>query len=205
MLYYQNEKWIDIIGYEGLYQISSFGRVKSMVSRRKSLFPLNDKILKLNITGAGTKKYLAVHLYKDGVRKSMKIHRLVAIHFIPNPGNLPCINHKNEDKFDNRACNLEWCTYSYNNTYNNLKERTWTRRINKASMSYPVLKYDKNGVLIAEYPSYSEAARVHNVPIYTIRGRCEWNLKRGVNKPSRDGYIWVRKDGIKLRGNRKKS
>lgn len=201
-----DEKWVPINGFEGLYEISNYGRVKTLsrfINTVGGGHVSATKIIRYVLTGKGLKQYYAAHLHKDGVRVAPKVHRLVAEHFIPNPQRLPCVNHKNEDKSDNRSENLEWCTYSYNNTYNNLKERTKPKRINKATMSYPVLKYDKNGVFIAEYPSYSEAARVHNVPVYTIRRRCDRNLKRGVNKPSRDGYIWVRKDGVKLRCNRK--
>ena len=156
-----NEEWMDIKGYEGIYMVSNMGRVKvldRLVTHVNYSKIKESHILSPNITGSGIKVYLGIHLWLNGNRKCKKIHRLVAEHFIDNPEKLPCINHKNEDKFDNRVENLEWCTYSYNNTYNNLKERTWTRRINKASMSYPVFQYDNDMNLVAEYPSYSDIA-----------------------------------------------
>ena len=105
-----NEEWRDIEGYEGLYQVSNLGRVKSLnYNHTKS-----EKILKSSIEGRG---YKTVTLYKNGIQKTYKIHKLVAQHFIPNPDNLMCINHKDENKLNNNVENLEWCTTRYNNIY----------------------------------------------------------------------------------------
>ena len=97
--------WKDIKGYEGLYMVSNGGDVKSV----------KNGILKPSVyKGTG---YYYVGLYKDGKRKGYTIHRLVADAFIPNPNNLPCVNHKDESKINNNVENLEWCTHRYNSNY----------------------------------------------------------------------------------------
>lgn len=103
------EIWKDIPGYENLYQVSNIGNVRSLHNRYK-----NKEYLKPCINGKG---YLLVSLCKNHSQKSINVHRLVAQVFIPNPNNLPCINHKDENKQNNNVDNLEWCTYQYNNTY----------------------------------------------------------------------------------------
>lgn len=96
------KKWNDIKGYEGLYQLTRRGEVYSFVSH---------KILKPQLTRFG---YLRVQLWKDGKQKKFLLHRLIAIHFIPNPNTLPHINHKKGVKIDNRISKLEWCTAKEN-------------------------------------------------------------------------------------------
>lgn len=102
------EVWKHINGYED-YMVSNLGRVKSLKYEK-------EKILRPGNNGDG---YLFVTLYKNTKKKHYLVHLLVAQAFIPNPDNLPIINHKNEIKTDNSVSNLEWCTYQYNNTYNN--------------------------------------------------------------------------------------
>lgn len=93
----------DIIGYEGIYQINEYGDV-----RRTSDF----KIIRPYITNKG---YKAIDLCKDGVRTKFLVHRLVAIHFVPNPNNYPIVLHKDNVKLNTHYSNLEWGTYSQNN------------------------------------------------------------------------------------------
>lgn len=100
----------DVKGYEGLYQVSTVGNVKSLNYNRTG----KEGILSPGVS----KDYLFVTLCKDKKHKAYSIQRLVADAFISNPNGYPCVNHKNENKQDNRVENLEWCTYSYNNTYN---------------------------------------------------------------------------------------
>lgn len=105
------EIWKDIEGYEGLYQVSNYGDVLSLYN---------------NITlrqRRNYKNYLFVKLYKNSVSKQFAVHRLVAQAFIPNPNNLPQVNHKNEIKDDNRPVNLEWCDAKYNINYGTARER----------------------------------------------------------------------------------
>ena len=101
------EIWKDIKGFEGHYQVSNFGRVKSIKFGK-------ERILR---PGKNKKGYLRVGISKNGESKTYSVHRLVAQAFIPNLNNLPQINHKNEDKTDNRVENLEFCDAKYNNTY----------------------------------------------------------------------------------------
>lgn len=126
----KNEQWRDIFGYEGMYQVSDLGRVRSKHSGEW-------KVLRGRKDRGG---YLLVSLYKGGKIKHFLIHRLVAQAFIPNDNILNNeINHRNEDKSDNKVSNLEWCDRRYNNTYNDL----YCRR--KSSVRRKIEKlYDPN-------------------------------------------------------------
>lgn len=106
------ELWRDVVGYEGLYAVSSFGRIKSlerMTSNGARLLP--EKILSQIRQKSG---YMRVLLYRDGVRKFVPVHRVVAEAFIENKDNLPCIDHINAIRSDNRVDNLRWVTHKQN-------------------------------------------------------------------------------------------
>ena len=109
------EEWKEIAGYDGLYSVSNYGNVKKRgyTGRRKRYYP--ERLVSQR---KDTDGYCIVTLYnKDGQRKDWKVHRLVAIAFIPNPNNYPQVNHKNEIKDCNYVGNLEWCTAQYNANY----------------------------------------------------------------------------------------
>lgn len=144
----KKEIWKDIIGYEGLYQVSNFGRVKSF------------KFGKERILKPGTNKYgyLIVILCKNGKVKHFYVHRLVAEAFIPNPHNYPCVNHKDECKTNNNVNNLEWCTYTYNNNYGTKIERISKNR-DTSKYFKPILQYTLDGVFVREWKSIAEAGR----------------------------------------------
>lgn len=113
----KNEIWKDIDGYEGLYQISNYGRVKSLARYTVQNHYLNEKFLKGYDNSNG---YWYYDLYDSNCkRKKKSAHVLVANAFIPNPDNLPQVNHKDEDKYNNYVGNLEWCTQKYNCNYGN--------------------------------------------------------------------------------------
>lgn len=118
------EYWKDIEGYEGLYKVSNLGRVKSLSRYHwngSGWCKSKDRILKPRID-KNKKTYYSVQLVKGGHKNGIRIHRIVAKTFIPNPNNYPMVNHKNENKLDNRIENLEWCDGKYNSTYGNMKE-----------------------------------------------------------------------------------
>lgn len=100
------ETWKDVNGFEGLYKVSSYGKIFSIKA---------NKILKTCVSNKG---YELVCLRGfNGKRKQHTVHRIVALSFLSNPNDYPIINHKDEDKLNNCVDNLEWCSYSYNNTY----------------------------------------------------------------------------------------
>jgi hypothetical protein len=113
------ERWKDIQGYENRYKVSNLGNVKSLSRKGKR----QEHLLNLAINPKG---YYYVCLCVDSKQRTFRVHRLVAEAFIPNPKNLPEVNHKWGNKKDNRACALEWCTTQFNIEHafeNNLKPR----------------------------------------------------------------------------------
>ena len=117
------EIWKDIEGYEGLYQVSNYGNIKSLSKVVKNAYGVHrteDKIFKPQTKKNG---YLQIQLSKNGKQKHYKVHRLVALTYIANPNNYPCVNHKDENKLNNHVSNLEWCTYEYNTNYGTRNKR----------------------------------------------------------------------------------
>ncbi|MEE3439923.1 NUMOD4 domain-containing protein [Ruminococcus sp.] len=163
-----NEVFLDIPNYEGLYQVSNLGRVRR-----------NGKILR---PFKNEKGYLRIDLYKNGTKRTARVHRLVAHSFIPNPQNLPEINHKDEDKTNNAVGNLEWCDAQYNNNYGTRTKRS------AESHQKPILQFDKKGNFIAEYKSTIEASNKLNISQGNICNCCS-----GIRK-SAGGYIWKYKN-----------
>lgn len=109
------ETWKDIVGFEGLYQISNMGRVKVLEKKLKTRNGFAIRREKIMKPVKKDNNYLFVRLTnKEGLKKCLYVHRLVAIHFIPNPENKPDVNHKRSNKSDNRFFRLEWCTKSEN-------------------------------------------------------------------------------------------
>ena len=143
-----SEIWRDIQGYEGLYQVSSEGRVKSLKYGK-------ERILKPRADRYG---YMYVILCMDGQRKYHLVHRLVANEFLDNPDGLPQVNHKDECKTNNTVENLEWCTHEYNNNYGTHNQRVAEANIN-GKLSIPVDMLTKEGELIRTFPSSHEAER----------------------------------------------
>lgn len=191
------EEWKDIKGYEGLYQVSNEGRVKSLgryiKSRGNGKSWRNERILKLKTDKYG---YSVVGLTSyEGVMKWKKVHRLVAEAFIPNTDNLPQVNHKNEDKTLNIVENLEWCTQAYNDNYGTRNERMRNNLLNRKDLSKIVYQYTLNGELIAIYPSSAEAARELGVNPTGIRNcikgkQFDYRTNKWVNITQSNGYKW---------------
>lgn len=138
----KEEIWKDIKGYEGKYQVSDQGRVRSLNYRKTG----QTKILSLLKVSSG---YLGVYLGHNNLKL---VHRLVAMAFIPNPNNLPCVNHKSMVRSENFASNLEWCDYAYNNNYGDAIEK----RVNKQRK--PIRQISSDGITTIWY-SINEANR----------------------------------------------
>lgn len=166
------EIWKDIEGYEGLYQVSNMGRVRSL---RKNI------ILRQSITNG----YEKAALYKN--KKGYKyflIHRLVANAFIPNPDNLPQVNHKDENKLNNCVDNLEWCTQEYNINYGTgIARRTQLFNTN-GKLSKPVLQYTLEGIFIKEWKSTMDVQRNLGFEHANISRCCRGKQSYAY------GYIW---------------
>ena len=123
-----NEEWRPIKGYEGLYEVSNLGRIKRLpLGKQWPYRQTHNNIRRLKKSNRG---YLVVNLSKQNKVKFYAVHRLVAAAFIPNTGNLPQINHKDENKTNNRVENLEWCNAKYNICYGTGRERQKAARKN---------------------------------------------------------------------------
>lgn len=172
------EEWRPMVGFEGLYAVSNTGkilrcqRIDSNNRLRKGI------LLKPKINKGG---YRTIGLTKDGKRKYYMVHRLVASTFIKNPYNLPQVNHKDENRQNNRVDNLEWCTPKYNINYGN--------SIRKRSKS--VRQYTLNGLFIHEYVSGFEASRLNNISRTNL-----YNALNG-NTDSAGGFLWKYTDDEK--------
>lgn len=149
-----SEEWRDVVGYEGLYQVSDQGRVKSLERKDCLGRTVKERILKPGVVGDG---YLFVVLCAGGKPKTLKVHRLVCQAFHKNPNNKPEVNHVNEDKADNRACNLEWSTRRENLNHGTRNIRAG-KAISKAN-SKPLGQYTLDGELVKIWPSTQEAQR----------------------------------------------
>lgn len=167
------EIWKDIKGYEGLYQVSNLGNVRSYHSGEW-------RLLTNVINRRGYKQYL---LYKNGKRKNMRGNRLVAEAFIPNPDNLPFVNHKDENPLNCSLSNLEWCTYKYNSNYGTCRQRI------QQSLEREVYQYNKDGSLVQKHRGMTEASRAIGVAQSAIVYATDKYDSKGVIR-SIKGYVW---------------
>ena len=185
------EFWKDIVGYEGIYQVSNLGRVKSLVTWCCNKYKKREKILKPALNTYG---YPTVSLSKNKLRKNKTIHRLVAENFIPNPNNYSQVNHKDGVKTNNKINNLEWVTGSENilHSYKNglreypigNKNHRYGKLGKEHNRSKAVLQYDKNNNFIAKYGSQREAERKTGIKQASIGCCCRKTQKTA------GGYIW---------------
>lgn len=172
------EKFKPVQGYAGIYEISNLGRVKSIsrIIERKdgNTRVTEDRIILPFLTKCG---YHQIVLCKDGVRKKHYIHRLVANAFLPNLNNLPIINHKDENKLNNRVDNLEWCSAYYNTRYGKLQKRLVKINI-----------IDSKGDIVEVVEGIRECERKYSISKYLIKqssdgkdlikdNKCNFNFK----------------------------
>lgn len=160
-----NKLWVDIPNYEGLYKISNYGEVLSLGNGGFSRYKGKEILMKPRKNRYG---YLYINLSKNGVKKSYTIHRLVIKSFIPNPDNLPCVNHKDECKTNNFVGtpennftdgNLEYCSYKYNTNYGSCINRRCDKTRNDPKRSKQVIQYTLDGEFVKEWPSLTEIER----------------------------------------------
>lgn len=180
------ENWKQIQGYEGHYEISDLGRVRSIQRIAWNGFKnhiLKGRILKI---GTFTNGYKNVCLCKNGIVKRFLLHRLVASHFIDNPYNLPEVNHEFGDKSDNRACVLSWMDKSQNNKHAfRIGLRVGKSASGKDhSSSKEIFQYDLNGNLLKKWHSSGDIKRVIKLDSSFIR-----EVARGEKKTAY-GFIW---------------
>ena len=169
------ETWKAIADYEGIYEVSDLGRVRSLKYGK-------EKILKPLKTIRG---YLQVCLCKDCHTKRLLVHRLVAEAFIPNTQGLETVNHKDEDKTNNSVANLEWMSKKDNLNYGTHNKRSSEARLNHPAFSKKVQMFDKStGELLATFPSIHEAERVTGIAQSHISKCCLGKRK------SAGGYKW---------------
>lgn len=174
------EVWEDIKDYEGVYQVSNFGRVRSLdhyASNGKVDILYKGKIRKTKIMPNG---YEAVTI--NG--KNIYIHRLVATTFLDNQDNLPQVNHKDENKLNNHVDNLEWCTQKYNMNYNGLHDRIGVKLRGLLINNIPIAQYTLEGAFIRKFNSAVEASKVLNIDNSLISKAVKGRVKHA------GGYVW---------------
>lgn len=187
------EEWKDIKGYEGSYQVSSYGRVRTKDRYLKASH--GSRQFRKGQTIKGSKMpngYLCIGLWKNNKSRIRYIHRLVAEHFIPNTANFSEVNHKDEDKANNRVSNLEWCDHRYNINYGTTKERISLAHKNRVRTTR-VLQI-KDGVVIGTFNTAAEAERQTGIDASAIRKVC-------LNRPkfvTAGGYKWIEQDQLTL-------
>ena len=172
------EVWKSVPGYEGFYEVSSLGMVRSLphpIRKRRGNFIVTEmyegKILKQY---ANHKGYLMVRMYKNGLSHDFPVHHLVLLSFVPNPENLPQVNHKDEDKKNNRVENLEWCTNDYNRVYGSGRLRS----------TKPIFQFSRTMELIRKYESTISASRETGITASNINA-CLKN-----RRPTAGGFVW---------------
>lgn len=186
---FNEEEWRPVVGYVGLYEVSSLGRVRSVKHPVKRPFGdgfAGGKILKQS----KGRVYYQVSLCKNNIKKTFRVHSLVAKAFIDNPLNLPCINHKDENPLNNTVGNLEFCTIKYNTNYGTSIERRALSH-SKSPKLKAVKQTTIDGDVVNIWISSSEAARQLNCSQGNISNCCNGKKKTYL------GFKWEYADNKK--------
>ncbi len=181
------EEWKSAPGYEGYYEVSNLGNLRSVTADLLSTFQIKpDKRGQGGAVYVGKRGYPVANLRKNGTVKSIKVHRLVAKAFIPNPNNLPYVNHKDGDKTNNQDSNLEWVSAAENvqHAFNVLGFKGSAYGTKGGTCSKKVDQFTSDGIYLKTYASATEAATIMGVTTSAIS-----NCVRGKSK-SCAGYIW---------------
>ena len=187
----QVEEWRPVVGYEGLYEVSNFGNVRSIdryvLTKGGGIRICYGTLIQQRLDKDG---YPSITLHKDGKQNGVNVHRLVALAFITIPeylkhipSNKLQVNHKDENKENNCAKNLEWCDARYNNNYGTRNEKV-SQKLKNNERSKKVYQYSKDLILIKEYPSVSEITRVNNFKRASITKCCNGKCTNAY------GFIW---------------
>lgn len=184
------EIWKDITGFEGLYQISNLGRVKSL--QRVVSFGKGQRIIKekIKIVSKHSMGYSVINLFKDSKCCPSLLHVLIARHFIPNPGNYPEVNHKNGIKTDNSISNLQWVTYSMNikhayDTGLRVKKSPAAGKFGSDNhLSKSIAQYDLSGNFLKQWGCSKEVTRLTGFDHNALRRCANGGAK------SAYGYLW---------------
>lgn len=175
------EEWRAVPGYEGLYEVSNMGRVRSLdrwvKGHKGTPYFKPGRLLSIVIDHKG---YCVVNLR---TRNRQYVHRLVAVTFLSNPNDLPMVNHKDENRANNKVDNLEWCDNRYNLNYGSVKDKMRRHCLTRK----PVLQIDKEGNVVNEFESLSDAAKCVGVPYQNIAFCCKYSSRTA------GGYKWKRK------------
>lgn len=149
------EIWKDVKGYEGIYQISSLGRLRSLdrIVVTKAGWTKRHKGVLIKTECVQNSGYIKVDLHKNGKAKPYLLHRIVAETFLENPNSFPQVNHKDQNKLNNCAYNLEWCTQLYNNHYGDCMER------GANTQRKEFYQMDMNGNIIKKWKGFKKIQR----------------------------------------------
>lgn len=166
------EEWRNVAGYEGLYEVSNLGRVRSLdrkVRNRGGVALKRGRVLSQKTAKNGRK---VVNLWKDNAGKMFLVHRLVASAFLPNPDGLQEVNHKDEIVSNNEVGNLEWCDRKYNANYGTAKERAAEKMKGRSFNEKPVDQYSLDGTFIKRHASAMKAAKAVGTTTNSGIGHC---------------------------------
>ncbi len=179
------ETWKPVPGYEDFYEVSDCGNIRSIAvfsaKYQRIIQRRSPRMLRQETSHDGYKR-VVLSLY--GKHRHFSVHRIVALSFLPNPGNLQEVNHKDENPANNHVFNLEWCSPSYNSNYGTLPQRISQRQTNAPYHSKKVVQLSMEGKVISTFPSTCEAERQTGVSSECICRACKGRYSHA------GGYKW---------------